>query len=176
MSVACQVSLSIVSARGPWQHDDPGFDHCPDRSVPFGHLSGMRRMQRPVSQEGSITAFTVLMLVAVFVLMGLVVDGGAVLSAQQAASDEAEQAARAGAGALSVNALRTGVVELNQEEAIAAAQKFTVAAGHPGIATVSSGVVTGGDPGIESIRRSWGVWGLSPCRCRRRPPRSMSKA
>ncbi len=99
-------------------------------------------MQSPVSQEGSITAFTVLMLVAVFVLMGLVVDGGAVLSAQQAASDEAEQAARAGAGALSVNALRTGVVELNQEEAIAAAQKFTVAAGHPGIATVSSGVVT----------------------------------
>ena len=95
-------------------------------------------MQRPVSQEGSITAFTVLMLVAVFVLMGLVVDGGAVLSAQQAASDEAEQAARAGAGALSVNALRTGVVELNQEEAIAAAQKFTVAAGHPGIAVTVS--------------------------------------
>jgi hypothetical protein len=82
------------------------------------------------------------MLVAVFVLTGLVVDGGTVLSTQQAASDEAEQAARAGAGALSVNALRTGAVELNQQEAIAAAEKFTVAAGHPGIATVSSGVVT----------------------------------
>ena len=99
-------------------------------------------MKRPVSQEGSISAFMVLMLVAVVVLMGLVVDGGAVLSAQQAASDEAEQAARAGAGALSVNALRTGVVELNQQEAIAAAEKFTVAAGHPGVATTSSGMVT----------------------------------
>ena len=105
-------------------------------------MSGMRAIQRPAPQEGSISAFTVLMLVAVFVLTGLVVDGGTVLSTQQAASDEAEQAARAGAGALSVNALRTGAVELNQQEAIAAAEKFSVAAGHPGIATVSSGVVT----------------------------------
>jgi Flp pilus assembly protein TadG len=82
------------------------------------------------------------MLIAVFVLIGLVVDGGAVLSAQQSASDEAEQAARAGAGALSVDALRTGAVALNQQEAVVAAERFTAAAGHPGIATVSSGMVT----------------------------------
>ena len=99
-------------------------------------------MRRRATQDGSISAFTVLMLVAVFVLVGLVVDGGAVLSAQQSASDEAEQAARAGAGALSVDALRTGAVEINQQEAVVAAEKFTVEAGHPGVATVSSGVVT----------------------------------
>ncbi len=93
-------------------------------------------------QEGSISAFVVLMLMVVFVLMGLVVDGGTALSAQQAASDEAEQAARAGAGALSVSALRAGVVQLDQQEAVTRAEDFTVAAGHPGTATVSSGTVT----------------------------------
>ncbi len=82
------------------------------------------------------------MLMVVFVLMGLVVDGGTALSAQQAASDEAEQAARAGAGALSVSALRAGVVQLDQQEAVTRAEDFTVAAGHPGTATVSSGTVT----------------------------------
>lgn len=93
-------------------------------------------------EEGSISAFAVLMLLAVFVLMGLVVDGGAELSAHQAATDEAEQAARAGAGELSVSALRAGVVQLNQQEAVEAAEQFTIAAGRPGIATVSSGTVT----------------------------------
>jgi hypothetical protein len=93
-------------------------------------------------QEGSISAFVVLALVAIFVLMGLVVDGGSALTAQQAASDEAQQAARAGAGALSVNALRSGSLQLDPGAAVAAAEAFTVAAGHPGTASVSSGVVT----------------------------------
>ena len=84
----------------------------------------------------------VLTLIAVFVLMGLVVDGGSELSARQAATDEAEQAARAGAGALSVAALRSGVVQLNESAAVGAAENFTVAAGHPGTATELSGTVT----------------------------------
>jgi Putative Flp pilus-assembly TadE/G-like len=93
------------------------------------------------SEEGSISAFVVLFLVAVFVLMGLVVDGGSALTARQAAADEAEQAARAGAGALSVDALRSGSVQIDQTEAVAVAEAFTVAAGHPGTATVSAGKV-----------------------------------
>lgn len=96
----------------------------------------------PSLQEGSISAFVVLALVALLVLMGLVVDGGSALTAQQAASDEAQQAARAGAGALSVNALRSGTLQLDSGAAVAAAEAFTVAAGHPGTASVSSGVVT----------------------------------
>jgi hypothetical protein len=94
-----------------------------------------------MGQEGSISAFAALLLVAVFVLMGLVVDGGAAVSAQQAANDEAEQAARAGAGALSVDALRAGSIQIDQREAAAAAEAFTVTAGHPGVATVTAGVV-----------------------------------
>jgi hypothetical protein len=75
------------------------------------------------------------------VLLGLVVDGGAAITAQQAAHDEAEQAARAGAGALSADSLRAGTVQIDPSAAVAAAEAFTVAAGHPGVATASAGVV-----------------------------------
>jgi Flp pilus assembly protein TadG len=88
-----------------------------------------------------VTAFVALLLVAIFVVMGMVVDGGSAFTARQAAADEAEQAARAGAGALSVDALRAGTLRLDPQQAVAAAVAFTVAAGHPGTATVSGGTV-----------------------------------
>jgi Flp pilus assembly protein TadG len=94
------------------------------------------------SQEGSISAFVVLFLIALFALMGMVLDGGSALAARQSATDEAEQAARAGAGALSIDSLRSGSVELDQAAAVEAAEQFTVVAGHPGIATVAGGTVT----------------------------------
>jgi hypothetical protein len=75
-------------------------------------------------------------------LLGLVVDGGAALSAHQAAAVEAEQAARAGAGAINVDALRSGTVQLDPGAALAAAERFAAASGHPGTATVAGGVVT----------------------------------
>jgi Flp pilus assembly protein TadG len=100
------------------------------------------RSWSPRLEEGSITAFVVVLLVALFVLMGLVVDGGSAFTARQAAADEAEQAARAGAGALSVDALRSGALQLDPHAAVVAAEAFTVAAGHPGTASVSGGVVT----------------------------------
>ena len=93
------------------------------------------------SERGSISAFVAVLLVAIFALVGLVVDGGSALSARQSAADEAEQAARAGAGDLSVDALRSGSLQLDQAQAVAAAERFTVAAGHPGTATASSGTV-----------------------------------
>jgi hypothetical protein len=96
----------------------------------------------PRHDDGSISAFLVLVLVGVFAVMGLVVDGGSAFTARQAAADEAEQAARAGAGALSEQALRAGSLQLDPGAAVAAAEAFTVAAGHPGTASVSGGVVT----------------------------------
>jgi Flp pilus assembly protein TadG len=93
-------------------------------------------------QDGSISAFVVLLLVALMALLGLVVDGGSALSARQSAADEAGEAARAGAGALSVQALRAGSLQLDPSAAVAAAESFTDAAGHPGTASVSGGVVT----------------------------------
>jgi Flp pilus assembly protein TadG len=82
------------------------------------------------------------MLVALFALLGLVVDGGRAMAARQAAQDEAEQAARAGAGALSVESLRSGQTDLDPQAAVAGAESFTLEAGHPGTATVAGGTVT----------------------------------
>ena len=104
-------------------------------------LSGRTRRSTG-SQDGSITAFVVLLLVALVALLGLVVDGGSALSAQQSATDEAEQAARAGAGALSTTALRSGSVQIDPAVAVEAAEHFTQIAGHPGTASVANGTVT----------------------------------
>jgi len=79
--------------------------------------------------------------VALFAVAGLVLDGGRAISAQQAAQDEADQAARSGAAALSVNALRTGAVQLDAQAAVANAVAYTVAAGHPGTAMVVGNAV-----------------------------------
>jgi hypothetical protein len=92
--------------------------------------------------EGVLTAFVLLLLVALMALLGLVVDGGAVVTAHQAAEVEAEQAARAGSGAISIDGLRSGVVRLDDAAAVAAAEQFAAAAGHPATATVVGGVVT----------------------------------
>jgi hypothetical protein len=89
-----------------------------------------------------VAAFVLLLVVACVAMLGLVVDGGRAMTARQAAAEEAEQAARAGAGALSVSGLRSGTLQLDDGQAVEAAEAFTVASGHPGTATVSDGVVT----------------------------------
>ncbi len=96
----------------------------------------------PRDEAGALVAFVLLLLLGLMALLGLVVDGGAALTAHQAAEVEAEQAARSGAGAISVDALRSGTVRLDPAAAVAAAERFTAAAGHPGTATVSGGVVS----------------------------------
>jgi len=98
-------------------------------------------MARLRADGGSITAFVAAFAVALFALFGLVVDGGRALAARQRAYDEAEQAARAGAGALSVSGLRAGDVQIDDAAAVEAAQAFTQDWGHPGTAVVAGGVV-----------------------------------
>jgi Flp pilus assembly protein TadG len=93
-------------------------------------------------ERGAVAAFVVLIMVGLVALLGLVVDGGVALTARQAAHVEAEQAARAGAGALSKDALRAGLIEIDGPAAVVAAEAFMAAAGHPGSATVAGGVVT----------------------------------
>jgi hypothetical protein len=107
-----------------------------------GMCRELRRSTIHSNHDGSISAFVVLLLVACMALLGLVVDGGSALSARQSAADEAEQAARAGAGALSVDALRSGSLQLDPSVAVAAAESFASGAGHPGTASVAGGVVT----------------------------------
>lgn len=61
---------------------------------------------------GSITLPILVLTPALLVVAGLVVDGGYALSARQRAFNEAEQAARAGAGAIDTASLRAGQVRL----------------------------------------------------------------
>jgi Flp pilus assembly protein TadG len=80
--------------------------------------------------------------VALFALIGLVVDGGTAIATQSAATDVAQQAARAGAAQLSVSALRAGQVALDAPGAVAAAEAYLSAAGFSGSASVSGSSVT----------------------------------
>ncbi|MHB1711824.1 MAG: TadE/TadG family type IV pilus assembly protein [Acidimicrobiales bacterium] len=134
--------------RRPFGSGSPRLDdhqrvhHRTHRSVSVRPVTVGARERSRRTETGSISAFVALFAIALFALMGLVLDGGSAISAQQSAYDEAEQAARAGAGALSMGALRSGVVAVNPQAAIADAVAYTVAAGHPGTASVANGVVT----------------------------------
>lgn len=70
-------------------------------------------------ERGSMSVFTVLFSVVVFLLAGLLVDGGAAINARLRASDIAEQAARAGADRIDVEHLRaTGQARLLGEDEV----------------------------------------------------------
>lgn len=94
------------------------------------------------TERASITAFVAVLAVALVALIGLVVDGGAALAATRSATDVAEQAARAGAGALDVGALHAGQVLVDPGAAEQAARSYLAAAGMPGNVTVSHNRVT----------------------------------
>jgi hypothetical protein len=57
---------------------------------------------------GSVSLFVVAIVLGLFAMLGLVVDGSARLVAQQRVTNQAEQAARAAAQAIDVTALRDG--------------------------------------------------------------------
>ena len=97
--------------------------------------------RRTQNEGGSISAFLALLAVALMALAGIAIDGGRVVVARQAANAEAEQAARAGASALSIGGLRAGALTLDVPAAIAAAESFTDASGHPGSAMVIGSTV-----------------------------------
>lgn len=108
-----------------------------------------------------MSVFTVVLAVALFALVGLVVDVGRAIAARCAAIDQAEQAARAGADQLSVSAIRSGQISLDPAAAIAAADSYLGALGDSGSTRVTGDVVTvtieGSEPtvmlGIVGIRQ-----------------------
>ncbi len=94
-----------------------------------------------VAERGSLTVLTAVVAVSLLMVSALVVDGGAYLAAQRSAIDLAEQAARQGADQVSQQSLRSGVVALSAPRAVAAAEAYLDAAGHPGTAWVSGQTV-----------------------------------
>jgi Flp pilus assembly protein TadG len=93
-------------------------------------------------ESGVLTAFVAVFALVIFVVAGTVFDTGRAIAEQRIVDEEAAQAARVGAGQLSVQALRSGQVVLDDSQAIKAAEAFTDLSGHPGTATVRGQVVT----------------------------------
>lgn len=80
-------------------------------------------------ERGSMSVFTVLFSVVVFLLAGLLVDGGSAINARLRAADVAEQAARAGADQIDVDHLRaTGETRLLGDDRVCARADEIVAA------------------------------------------------
>jgi Flp pilus assembly protein TadG len=95
--------------------------------------------------RGSIALYLAIFATAMIAMAGLVIDGGAALATRQKAADVAEQAARAGADALSPESLRGGDPSKLQADPIAArraADAVLTDAGASGEVTVDGGTVT----------------------------------
>jgi Flp pilus assembly protein TadG len=112
---------------------------------------GTRRPPRAVllgreePDRGSITLYLALIVFGLLMMAGLVIDGGAALAARARAVDVSEQAARAGADALSQGSLRTAEpseLEADPRQARAAANRVLAAADATGDVRVTGSTVT----------------------------------
>lgn len=92
-------------------------------------------------ERGSLTLFAVVLALGLIAMTGLVIDGGSKLVAQRRANHLAEQAARAGAQAVDLDAVRTNAPALDPAAAHAAAAAYLSTAGHQGRITVGSNTV-----------------------------------
>ena len=93
--------------------------------------------------DGQITAFVVVMMAALILLAGLVLDGGLTLAARERALGEAQQAARAGAQGVNLTAYRTeGKLILSPGEAVADGRAYLASIGADGTVTVTGNTVT----------------------------------
>lgn len=97
---------------------------------------------RNLDQRGVSALVVVLLTTALFSVAGLVIDGGYALSARKEAMTQAQQAARAGADALSVGALRDGTVRVDPERAAAAARSYLRSVSAEGTVSVNGDEVS----------------------------------
>ena len=105
--------------------------------------SRMSSARATTTENGSLTAFVAVLALALFVLVGLVVDGGRAIAAHRQAIDVAEQAARAGAEQLSLDSLRSnGSVTVDPAAAAQAAEQFLAVAGQQGTVLIAGQSVT----------------------------------
>ena len=110
-----------------------------------GWLSQVRWTRRRAQAEaGFVSLYVVVITVGLLAMAGLVIDGGNALAAREQATDVAQQAARAGAEALSPDSLRgipTGLTA-SPADAQAAANKILDTAAVTGTVSVDGGNVT----------------------------------
>ena len=105
-------------------------------------IVGQYRARR-LDERGQVTAFVVVITMALILCAGLVIDGGLTLAAKVQATDEAQAAARAGAEAINLATYRsTGTVVLDPTLATDAAEHYLASTGDLGQVDVMGDVVT----------------------------------
>jgi hypothetical protein len=105
-------------------------------------------MSREDREVGMVTAWTVIVVLACIVMVGLVVDGDAILRARSTTFDLAAGASRAGAQELDQAALAQGRIEVDPVEARARVVSYLAGQG------VTSTVVVHGDIVRVTVHRS----------------------
>ena len=94
-------------------------------------------------ETGSISAFVAVVAVALVMVAGMAYDGGQVISAHNAARNDAEQAARAGAQQIDLTHLRkTNEPRLDTAKAESAALDYLAQSGATGTVAVADASVT----------------------------------
>ena len=100
----------------------------------------MIQRRRADADRGSLTLMLAVMLVALLALAGVVIDGGAKLTAAENAAAVAQEAARAGAGLVNeATAHENGSFVVDEDQAIAAADDYLSSAGYAGHAAAGPG-------------------------------------
>src|SRR4249919_1908103 len=79
---------------------------APNFATPNPWIAPGARRDGPVPDQGSLALMLAIITVGILALAGLVIDGGAMLAERGRAADLAEQAARAGASAITPASLR----------------------------------------------------------------------
>jgi len=98
------------------------------------------RLHRGDRERGSVSLFFVMVTLALLVIIGLVVDGGAQIRNRQRADTSAQEAARAAGQAVNPAAAINGDgAQLQLGTAQAAAQQYLAAAGVQGSVTTTGG-------------------------------------
>ncbi len=101
-------------------------------------MSMRRRRQSPwlrmpsfTQERGSVSVFAIIIAAVLILVAGLCIEGGRVLTARASMTDDAEQAARAGAQHLADSSVRSGGdIVLDTSEAQAAARGYLVQTDH----------------------------------------------
>lgn len=99
-------------------------------------------MARHIREDGSISAFLVVIALTLVFVAGLVLDGGRMLATRREVQDVAQNAARAGAQAVDLSAARSGAATIDPGQASAAADSYLALAGHTGTTQVTGDTVT----------------------------------
>jgi Flp pilus assembly protein TadG len=111
--------------------------------TPFRRRDRAARHLDGRDEDGVVTAFVIVIVSALILMTGLVLDGGLALAAKVQAIDGAEAAARAGAQAIDLPTYRsTGQITLDAATATADAEQALATSGETGTVAVDGDVVT----------------------------------